>query len=80
MNPVQEHSLRRWLAFVLAKEEQSLRKTPEHHPKFGQYGRWSRWFYDKWAKKQVLMERDVDLEDLASRCRAYLNSQDWGLR
>lgn len=80
MDPVQEHSLRRWVSDVLAKEGQSLVKTPSHDPNVSQYGRWSRWFYDKRAKKQVLMERDLCLKDLVSRCHTYLNDKDLRLR
>ncbi len=44
-------------------------------PEYSRLGRWSRWYYDKWQHKVLLVEAHVDLEDLASRCRAYLSAR-----
>ena len=75
MDPVQEHRLRRWIADVLAREGYSLKRLRQGEAGYDEYGRWSRWYYDKWQHKSLLVEANVDLEDLASRCHAYLNSR-----
>lgn len=77
MDPVHEHSLRRWIADVLAREDYSLKRTRRGEAGYELYGRWSRWYYDKWQRKTLLVEADLDLEDLASRCRAYLNLREY---
>lgn len=75
MDPVHEHQLRRWVADVLAREGYSLKRTKQGENGYEVYGRWSRWYYDKWAKKNLLVEANVDLEDLTRRCHAYLNAR-----
>lgn len=75
MDPVQEHRLRRWIADVLAREGYSLKRTRQDAAEYANLGRWSRWYYDKWQHKSLLVEANVDLEDLASRCHAYLNAR-----
>lgn len=80
MDPVEEHRLRRWIEKVLAKEGHTLRKTRQDAPQFQALGRYSRWHWDKWLHRHVLMEHHVDLENLYDRCVGYLDRKELGLR
>ena len=75
VDPVQEHRLRCWIAGVLAREGYSLKRTRQGSAEYAQCGRWSRWYYDKLQNKSLLVEANVDLDDLAGRCHAYLNAR-----
>lgn len=74
MDPVQEHLLRRWISGVIAREGYSLVRTSRDNPEYDRYGRWSRWYFDKQLHRRLLVETNVDLADLASRCRVCLNN------
>lgn len=73
MDVVLKYRTLRWLAIELAKHGQSIRKTGPGEPEYARLGRYSRWKFDKPSRKILLLERDVDLEDLAGRVRAHID-------
>ena len=64
-----EYSLLAWLRQALKRHNQWLIRSPEFTSDHKNYGRWSRW------DKHGMIEANVDLNNLASRVVAAINSE-----